>query len=337
MKRIFPFNSKTGTWHNYSQYLVWLDSDINSVKDYLLYYNPDFCLINNSLYYYNVNKQQTEADEAVDKYPYYEYTITDEDGEKEIANCYFPAELVFRQGFFNSTANSYLCYFNTPLADQIDDNIKKVAISKEKWESLKTQGSIVQFPSGFLIFSKTWAHQGIQNTGNSYLWDKSKYLLIGQAPASTYTITGTSNGLKCSILKTGTNTGLHHTFYFETKPTRYFIFRPGDACWGQDASRWTLEAASYKTIADTKPSLIKIQNGSGRMWTSAFPIMHHLQLEESEGSSITCEKFVMEETFSTQIVNVVNHQVAKYTINTDLLDDDNLKTSLLNKVYVRIC
>ena len=48
--RIFPFNIKSKTWHNYSNYLNWLSLDILSIQDYLSYFNPDFRIINEDLY-----------------------------------------------------------------------------------------------------------------------------------------------------------------------------------------------------------------------------------------------------------------------------------------------
>jgi hypothetical protein len=43
----------------------------------------------------------------------------------------------------------------------------------------------------------------------------------------------------------------------------------------------------------------------------------------------------MDERFSTEIVNVVNHQVAQYTINTDL--DDITDKSIFKDVHINIC
>ena len=51
--KIFPFNNNESvkkTWHNYSNYLNWLYSDIQSIEDYLQMFNPDFSIVNESLH-----------------------------------------------------------------------------------------------------------------------------------------------------------------------------------------------------------------------------------------------------------------------------------------------
>ena len=50
--KIFPMNLKKegNKWYNYSNYLNWLDSDIQSIKDYLKMFNPDFSIINEQLH-----------------------------------------------------------------------------------------------------------------------------------------------------------------------------------------------------------------------------------------------------------------------------------------------
>ena len=48
-RRIFPLNQNATTWFNYSSYLNWIGSEIQSLFDYLTYWNPDFKINGSSL------------------------------------------------------------------------------------------------------------------------------------------------------------------------------------------------------------------------------------------------------------------------------------------------
>lgn len=45
-----PESDSVATWHVWNQYIDWLNSDIDSLRDYLDYFNPDYVLLNETLY-----------------------------------------------------------------------------------------------------------------------------------------------------------------------------------------------------------------------------------------------------------------------------------------------
>ena len=97
--KIFPINLKKKTWKNYSNYLYWLDNDIQSIKDYLQVFNPDFFIINESL---NTIQSKNWSDNKT--------TPFDDD---EINNYYDKGEflankLKFREGYYADSLKTVL-------------------------------------------------------------------------------------------------------------------------------------------------------------------------------------------------------------------------------------
>ena len=119
MKTIYPFSPyKTSTWHNWFNYLFWLDNSINSLQDYLNYFNPNFFILNETVSYNQSNnwKEKTYKIEDTSKC-WYLFGTTNEP-------MYFclPGNLKWRQGIVNPNVKAYACldtscFTETPIKD----------------------------------------------------------------------------------------------------------------------------------------------------------------------------------------------------------------------------
>ena len=94
-KIILPFSYTKGTWHNYSQYLNWIDDDISSLSHYINYFNPSFQVENTTIYSVSSNTlQETQV-------------LWKSEGVVEYANdstgriLIYAAHLKLREGYFN--------------------------------------------------------------------------------------------------------------------------------------------------------------------------------------------------------------------------------------------
>lgn len=330
MKRIFPFiptpTCKGQTWINYSQYLFWLGNDIESIQYYINYFQPSYKLVNNSLETYNIISHKSYTLEASSS-NFYTYEIQEEGASTETVHCYFPSQLLFKQGFHNTTPNSYLCYFSPP------QSTDKVIISRSHWNKLKNEGKIHTFPDGFMLFASAWSTKDVQDFFNSSLWNPNMYKLIPSSRSSLYGIEGFPGGLAFKYIDGGTSKGLKQIFYLDTKPSRYYFNTPDLEKWGADVKNKIIRAATYSNINQTEPDSTNIINKNNRVWTGAYPLAHRLELHHG----VSRELFIMDERFSTEIVNVVNHQVAQYTINTDLENKDITEKSIFKDVHINIC
>lgn len=68
MRRIFPLdlNSKSVTWRNYSNYLNWTDSEIQSISNYLDFWQPSFNILNESLIKIDILSNKEVISSSVD-------------------------------------------------------------------------------------------------------------------------------------------------------------------------------------------------------------------------------------------------------------------------------
>lgn len=302
MKRIFPFNWKTGKWHNYSSFLNWLDKDITSIQQYINVFNPNYKILNESYSVLNSNTlQETTIKPNNENY----WDGVEVDGE--IKKCYFPENLKFREGYFNEHDESYLCF----LTDS-----EKVVI-KEMWNNFIEEGKIIKFPLSYIIFSLQSPNGVFPNKQN---FNINNYLLFSKPNSSWYLPSGGENSIQFKFIENAMfTTGSNINFNLELQPTRFFITQDKAKKWISGGNMWSLTAGVW--ASNTGKVTINISNLEGNMWTNSFPLMHKIMIKQGT----QYESFITEDYSTTKLANVANHQTTRYNINIDNIENEETK------------
>lgn len=361
MRKLFPMHAKPTTWHNYSSYLNKIYERIDNWEEYIKFFDPEYHIINETLYANNIlNNLKNDIDDEIphDKniIPYWIYKVKQKDKDINgntvyVRNyCFFPSELKFREGYLNTFYKAYLCYFAPPNANNLDITSHEVEISEDQWNSLVSQGKILDFPPSRLIFSKIWAHSGSHFSGNQELQDPSKYLMISKPSACWYLPTFIDGGVSYNYIKNALEDGGSIvSFSFEFAPSRYFIAErtkenstepAHEAKWGAEYTSWAKNAGSWDSVDSINAKLL-IQTIDRNLWSGSYPIMHRLELrtnQEWSGEELTsfdCEEVITDDVFRSRFVNSNNHSTAQYGVN--LAASPKEISKLWESIFVNIC
>ena len=114
MKKILPLISNS--WHNYQQYLDWINTEIKAIEDYLWYFKPHYNILNAPLSYIDTNTLGTSEIETSNT-----IEATVEVGT-ETKYLIFPSKLLFRQAILNTHPEAFVCYFDP---DQLPQSLSE--------------------------------------------------------------------------------------------------------------------------------------------------------------------------------------------------------------------
>ena len=356
MKKIFPINDiSSNKWFNYSNYLNWTFEKIQGWEDYLRYFSPDFRILNESMDVINLipkPHKETIFESVIE--PAWKYTITDIDsstGEtvSEEVYCYFPSELKFREGYLNTHAKSFLCYFAPPdcIYDIPFENIqtetglqwnKTWTITKTEWNRLITLGKIDIFPPSRVILANKWRHSGTQHRSHTEAFNKQNYLVIAKPSAAWYIPTTNYGSFTFSMKKNAAELiGAVVPFIIETVPSRYILDSTKER-WLRGFKNISFYAANWGSSENTPLNsfiyFISSDNTSKNIWTASYPLMHSLMLNPKNSTSY--EDFIGDVSFTTETRNVDNHATAVYNINTGYTTNET-DTDLWESIYISIC
>lgn len=341
MKKIYPFQPHTNTWANYSNYLNWTYEQIQSWEDYLYYFKPDFNILNESMTVLNAISLKEEKTIPSKSNPEWKYKIisTNDDGTTTTTEvyCYFPSELNFREGYLNTRAESYLCYFSPPDAFRDFTTEREVTISKDQWEKLIDEGKITSFPISRVIFANKWRHQGVQHAANIEGFNKDNYIMISKPTSVWYLPQSGKNQLSFDYQKNAMEvSGSYIHFALEFFPIRY-ILNSEYSAWGPQTKTYSIYAAVWDSATSLTRTTI-LSNKIGGLWTNSYPLMHTLELRTNNATNnnlVAIEDFITDDTFFAEKVNVLNHNTAVYHISTAA--EIQYITELWNSVHVNIC
>lgn len=322
-RRIFPFLNKTGaTWRNYSNYLNWINTSINSLKDYLHYFNPNFTLVNASIYaiesntkkQYTIKELQSEALYELETKLKKQVKLSDD----TTITLYFPQILLNRQGYINLDYNAYVCY-DYGLLEEFD-NTENYDERKEIFDDAISNQTLFLIPPSTAIFSKKWTHKGSQSEYNMELHSQSAFTLLSQAAASLYLPTSTKDKLIFSVVENGQRVlGTNLLFSLELFPTRYYLTKESNLKWHSNATSWNEEGAYWSSLnGDIQKH---IQNKGGQVWNNSYPLMHELVCTSKDShEQLWQEEFICDNEFNIEQVNIANHATMLYNINTTNID-----------------
>lgn len=265
--------------------------------------------------------------------PAWECTIT-EDGEKDKkVYCYFPSELYYRQGYLNTHAESYLCYFEPPDAFTDPSVDRTFTVTKQKWDSLNKE----VFNPSTVIMAHKWRHSGVQHSANREAFDPKNYILISKPSAAWYIPSSGKNSLTFDYIKNAAEqTGSLVPFVIQLKPVR-FVLNNDYAKWLKNNNTFLIPAVQWDDAFSFSGtfniySLINIDGATKQQfWTGSYPIMHNLILNDNNWN----ENFITDEIFSYSIQNFNNHATAMYNISLTLPASEI--GDLWTNVHIKIC
>ena len=327
MKRIFPFVDNT--WINYSNYLAWLDMNIESLKDYLSYFNPDYKILNEDLSYISSANwlEYTEKATSTHDNVFYDLSITN-DGVpvKEVKIC-FLYQLKWREGIFNPYNNAYTCL--DPSIIPYSGNIK-YTITQDKFRNAISNNTIKPINISNTILSKKWTHRGIQDSDNSKeKLDWKNYIDIAKSKPNIYSVTTLNNNMIFEVIDSLNSSFIsNYSFTLELLPNRYIISNENSK-WVKGNNFISITGAIWNS--PESQAIPKVYTKTHSIWTNNYPLLHELYVINNEGIH---EQFFCDDLCSTNSVNIALHNTAEYVIT---MDTDNLDyTSNWNNVYVKI-
>ena len=110
---LIPQNGKW-FWNNWTNYLRWTDSRINSLINYIKYFNPNYFIYGQTLEDWNGN--EINGSDSVKQNSFFKITCDD-----NVYNVYFVGSLSYHEGLLNRYSTSYI-YFGT--IEQFIEDIK---------------------------------------------------------------------------------------------------------------------------------------------------------------------------------------------------------------------
>lgn len=298
-----------GKWRSWSSYTNKLALEIKSLQDYLNYFNPDYYIVNDKL---EGSEGPTETNESYTNNIVIKYKdiVTGESGY-----IVRPQWLSFRQGYYNEFGNNVWIDYN--------GTYKNVNVSNDDYLSVDAEeihSTMDVFPPSSTIFSARWTHSGDDDYLNPERDSINTYRILSRAEPAFYIIEGAQSSIVARIYKNGLSTvGSNIFFCLDTFPTRYFLQNSEEATWGDTGTegvRWSREAA-YWNSEDSVP-ILKIADRQGKVWLNSYPLMHKLQIVDSD----VHESFITDDVWSVEKTNIANHTTTRYTINVENLDNE---------------
>ena len=326
MKRIFPFVDNT--WINYSNYLAWLDMNIESLKDYLSYFNPDYKILNEDLSYISSANwlEYTEKATSTHDNVFYDLSITN-DGVpvKEVKIC-FLYQLKWREGIFNPYNNAYACL--DPSIIPYSGNIK-YTITQDKFRNAISNNIIKPINISNTIISKKWTHSGLQDDdSNSEKHKWNNYIDIAKSQPNIYSVSTANKSMKFEIIDSINSSFIsNYSFSLEILPNRYII-SDSSSKWNKGSNTWSITGA----IWDTPQSSVipQVYTKTNSIWTNNYPLLHELYVKNNDWN----EQFFCDDLCSTNSINIALHNTAQYTIKINTEDPEY--TLNWDNVYVKI-
>lgn len=326
MKRIFPFVDNT--WINYSNYLAWLDMNIESLKDYLLYFNSDYKVLNESLPYINSSNWLEETTSATSTHNdvFYNLSITDNEGklEEKVKVC-FPYQLNWREGIFNPYSNSYACL----KPNIVSPSDGQYTITRDSFNIALKNNDLKHINISNTIISKKWTHSGLQNDDNNkekFYWNN--YVEIAKSQPNIYSVSTTNKSIKFEIIDSINSSFIsNYSFSLEILPNRYIISDISSK-WNKGSNAWSITGAIWNT---PQSSLIpQVYTKTNSIWTNNYPLLHELYIKNNDWN----EQFFCDDLCSTNSINIALHNTAQYTIKINTEDPEY--TLNWDNVYVKI-
>lgn len=367
MSKIFPFDVESKTYRNYSVYLNEIYNKAAGWESSYNFFNPEYKILNetlNTINAINLNEDTVSPDVSQ---PAWKCTITTtEEVNNETVEvvyatefCFFPSELGFRESYLNTYYRAWLCYFAPPNAytDDPSWNNREFTMTLDEWNEHISKNRIQQFKPSRLIISKTYAHKGVNFSGNPELFDSSKYLIISKPSAAWYFPTFFEGGVQFDYVKNALEEGGSMVpLTFEFSSSRYILAEResedlDDALWGAGNSRWGRltsgrhwNAGIWASPGDTNPSIINLYTFDKQLWTNSYPIMHKLQLRLNSNSKNTptntetkywCEDFITDDVFSSKKYNSQSHSTARYSIITKHNEEE--VSEMWDSIFIVVC
>lgn len=303
-RRIFPLNiNDTKTWKNWSSYINWLDSEIESINSYLKYWNPDYIIYGQTLY---SNDYITGELKEIFK----NSKTKEVDGEsKKIIDL---RELKWREGAFVS-----------------EEGVKLVVNGTSKEISAKPYTT---------YFPKRWSHKGLQETENSE-FNKDFYYAISAPIAALYMPFTSEGKITFTYVENGQKViGTNLFFPLEFSPSRYFLTQKNNAMWKNNGIQWNEEGVYWSDSDEDgkKESIIHISNADGQVWSNNYPLMHECYIKiKKDNEPDSFEEFIFDNDFSVEMSNIANYSTMIYNINAQNITSDET-ASWNDFVYVQI-
>lgn len=308
--KIFPFNISKNTWHNYSNYLRWVYSDIVSLKQYLQYFNPDYYILNESILATQSNTWDIVNFGGDRDNPFFDYNK---------GKVCFPSTLKFREGILITEPNTYIYLGNQEL---VNDDTQIDAEAQIEWSSAIEKGLLTPVPMGQVVLSIRNPH-GNFNEQHPDLLNPSSYLITSKPTSGLYLPQSATNSMIYTFSPNGQAIlGTNIIFSLEFTPARYFSV---DEKRSFISKQWSTQGASWE-LEDAEPT-IKTQSVSGAIWNDSYPLMHNLFTQNENNIR---EDFITDDSFEVKDLNIANHYTSLYNINVDTESPKNLK------VYVSI-
>lgn len=335
MKRIFPFNPlDVPKWYNWSNYLCWLDNEINSIKQYLTLFNADFCMINEEIPSISSSTMQESVIPMQKKDNPWKPFIAD--GVTDVMYICFPGELSWRQGIFATYYLAYVCVDPTIVVlCEIDNKTGYKLKDNKNFSEEVLNGNLVKIEPSTMIFAHSWM-KTIQSNYNTNYYNMDRYKLISRPYAGAYVPTCYNGQLVFKFVKDAQGTmGDNISLAVELLPNRYFCTQSDYLRWPSDNLSFSITAASW--AGATKPIKKIIENSKSQIWTGAYPLMHECRINLGEEDNPIWEEFIFDHTAETQAVNIANHGTIEYTITAEYKQDEQeAMKKLLKLVRVEI-
>ena len=278
--KILPFNQKQKKFHNWSNYLNWIDYEITSIQDYLNNFNQNFRIKNQALNVIN-SKNWTEDKQPPSVNSFNFYTEND-------IKYFLPYELRFREGVFIPEEGIFMYMGDINGSQTLDQSLLK------------------PIESGKVVFAKK---SGLNMSTAS--WDD--FLIISQPMGGFYLPQSGANNISFSFVADGfSKFGSMLLFSVENIPGRYFITNESNSLWVHNSTQWGLSAAYWST--PNSSAQINICNSSGGIWTNSYPILHETVVV-SDDSSV--EHVFLDSSFKTQEIKISSHLTTQYSINRE--------------------
>lgn len=304
-KRIFPV--KGNTWRNFSNYLNWVSSDIDSVQNYIDYWSPSYSILNQPVLATSVPSLQDVMPDAVPITTHTAY-IGEPSSFIEITLIQ-PLHLQYREGIYCEKDHTYL-WFNPELPKTSPDG--KIYITETDWSEYISNKTAVFFPMSYVAFASKWTHTGTQSNSIE-LTDSKHYFLLAQSFTPIYASTTSLGTLSFECFKDGPGvTGSILTFSLEFTPSRYYLYNPEHMKWTGGQS-WSIN--NINNLGETV-----VASSKNTTWLNSYPLMSSIQLFDSAINS--CEEFIVDNIQSTATVKIGSRSGLEYSINTEYNNDN---------------
>ena len=313
-------------WNNWTNYLRWTDSRINSLINYIKYFNPNYFIYGQTLEDWNGN--EINGSDSVKQNSFFELTC-----DNNVYNVYFVGSLSYHEGLLNRYSTSYI-YFGT--IEQFIEDIKNsytldINYDENKITIQTVFSNIENFFSPFVesgvIFS-LYVPQHPSTIYDEERKDPNNYSIIVKNAMSAYLILNSYNTLSATYYRSMESLGHTTSFDLNFNLYRYAIAPDSDSVIFRVADGSTsgnfqssAEISSYDSSGPIIYAPLKVTSTTPptekkMLWKTSIILMTELyaQTPHTDGDSFDYEPLFLDYNTTTNYRKLQDQDLAVSTL-----------------------